>query len=874
MSAETADRKTTDAPLARRPPNRQTRRSVLIIDKAANWTITVGGLFVIVAVFGIMAFLAEVVVPLFTGGAVGEARVFSKAAPEGRVLLETLDEYKTLSVSVSETGKVTVFHLGAGAALQAPQFDFGGRTATAFARPLGRPDVAFGFDDGSVRIGKVAMEVRILTPESLPAGLRELDERDRTDGTAVFSRIPGNQYRKLTVSLELGEPRKISDVAIYALDYRIGGTVERPAKAFVTVDTRGFAKLSRTETRVNLLTGQAAKSVASATLPELPKGLHVSDLLITEKADQVYIAERSGHLYRYDARNFDAPVLAETVDLLPGEAEITVLGFMIGEQSIVVGGSDGSFANWSRLQAAGVATKDGYHMVKTHDLERHSSGVVAMDQSQRGRTVVTADADGNVWLRHTTSEQTLKKLADAAGKTRIGTVALSPREDGVIALGNDRSVYAWDVSIPHPETTFSSIFGKVWYEGYPGPEYTWQSSSGTDSFEPKFSLIPLIFGTVKATLYSLLFAIPIALLGAIYTSEFVHHGVRMVVKPAMEMMASLPSVVLGFIAALILAPIVETWIAAVILAFVVLPLSLFACSYLWQLLPTQTALRWGGLPKFALMFMALGVGVWIALQVGPLFERLFFAGDLKAWANGDTGSGVPFTALLLLPAMFVCAMMSFNRFMESGFAARIEGSSRRAVALADGVRWSGMLAVAGFASYILAAIVGMAGYDPRGGFVDTYAQRNTLVVGFAMGFAVIPIIYTIAEDALNAVPEHLRAASLACGATPWQMATSVILPTAMSGVFSAVMIGMGRAVGETMIVVMAAGNTPIMEWNIFSGLRALSANIAVELPEAVKDGTLYRMLFLAALTLFVMTFIINTVAEVVRQRFRKRAAQL
>jgi phosphate transport system permease protein len=77
-----------------------------------------------------------------------------------------------------------------------------------------------------------------------------------------------------------------------------------------------------------------------------------------------------------------------------------------------------------------------------------------------------------------------------------------------------------------------------------------------------------------------------------------------------------------------------------------------------------------------------------------------------------------------------------------------------------------------------------------------------------------------------------------------------------------------------MIVVMAAGNTPILEWNLFNGLRALSANIAVELPEAVKDGTLYRMLFLAALNLFVMTFIVNTVAEVIRQQFRKRAAQL
>ena len=88
------------------------------------------------------------------------------------------------------------------------------------------------------------------------------------------------------------------------------------------------------------------------------------------------------------------------------------------------------------------------------------------------------------------------------------------------------------------------------------------------------------------------------------------------------------------------------------------------------------------------------------------------------------------------------------------------------------------------------------------------------------------------------------------------------------------MIGLGRAVGETMIVVMAAGNTPIIDWNIFSGLRALSANIAVELPEAVKDGTLYRMLFLAALSLFIMTFVLNTMAELVRLRFRKRAAQL
>jgi phosphate transport system permease protein len=102
----------------------------------------------------------------------------------------------------------------------------------------------------------------------------------------------------------------------------------------------------------------------------------------------------------------------------------------------------------------------------------------------------------------------------------------------------------------------------------------------------------------------------------------------------------------------------------------------------------------------------------------------------------------------------------------------------------------------------------------------------------------------------------------------------IVVPTAMSGLFSAMMIGLGRAVGETMIVLMAAGNTPVMKMNIFDGFRTLSANIAVELPEAPRDGTHYRVLFLAALTLFLMTFVVNTIAEIVRLRFRRRAYQL
>ena len=318
----------------------------------------------------------------------------------------------------------------------------------------------------------------------------------------------------------------------------------------------------------------------------------------------------------------------------------------------------------------------------------------------------------------------------------------------------------------------------MWYEGYPEPGYTWQSSSGTDTFEPKLSLVPLIFGTIKATLYSLMFAIPVALLGAVYTSEFVHPRVRATVKPTMEMMASLPSVVLGFIAALILVPIVETWIASVILLFIVLPASMVAAAFLWQLLPPPFARSLEGLPKFCLMFVALLAGIYVSYWLGPLFERLFFSGDLKAWAHGDVGTGTPFLFLITLPGVFLGTAMLASRTTGRWVSEKMAGLSDFRAGLLDAGRWVVLSAVTAVVGYGLSALLNAIGLDPRGGVVGTYVQRNVLVVGFAMGFAVIPIIYTIAEDALSAVPEHLRAASLACGGTPWQTAIYVILPTA------------------------------------------------------------------------------------------------
>ena len=194
--------------------------------------------------------------------------------------------------------------------------------------------------------------------------------------------------------------------------------------------------------------------------------------------------------------------------------------------------------------------------------------------------------------------------------------------------------------------------------------------------------------------------------------------------------------------------------------------------------------------------------------------------------------------------------------------------------MAEGARCVGVFGAIIGAAILSGWVLSTMGLDPRDSIFGHYTPRNTLVVGFVMGLAVIPIIYTISEDALSSVPDALRSASLGTGATRWQTARRVVLPVAASGIFSAIMIGLGRAVGETMIVLMATGNTPEMDWNIFSGFRTLAANIAVELPEAARGDAHYRVLFLCGLVLFVMTLVINTLAELVRQHFRKRNAAL
>jgi phosphate transport system permease protein len=255
-------------------------------------------------------------------------------------------------------------------------------------------------------------------------------------------------------------------------------------------------------------------------------------------------------------------------------------------------------------------------------------------------------------------------------------------------------------------------------------------------------------------------------------------------------MAALPSVVLGFLAGLWLAPMVERIVPGLFLIPLVLPVVIVLALLAWQMVPIRIRGRVKAGSEVFLLIPVVVAGIWLALTLGGLVDAVLLGGNYRGWLLSTLGL--------------------------------------------------------------------------------TYDQRNSLVVGVAMGFAVIPIIFTIAEDSLANVPGHLRAGSLALGATRWQTALRIVLPTGSPGIFSAIMIGFGRAVGETMIVLMATGNTPVMDWSIFNGFRALSANIAVELPEAPEQGTLFRVLFLAAFLLFCLTFVLNTVAELVRVKLRRK----
>jgi len=513
----------------------------------------------------------------------------------------------------------------------------------------------------------------------------------------------------------------------------------------------------------------------------------ITHLLLDKQQQFVYIADSEGQISWIEVMDKTAPQFLQRLRVVDVRQQITSIEFLTGDISLLIGDSSGRITQWFSVRD----DNNNNILTKIREFHQQEASITKIAPEMRRKGFLVADETGQVGLYHSTANRIL--LLDSISENSLTALAIAPRANTFLAE-EQNNIQVWALHNEHPEISWSSLWGKVWYENYQEPAYIWQSSSASSDFEPKFSLVPLAFGTLKAAFYAMLIAVPLAVFGAIYAAYFMAPQMRSLVKPTIEIMAALPTVILGFLAGLWLAPVLETNLPGIFALLIFIPVGVLFAAYLWRYVPK--AIRhyvpegW----EVILLIPVILFLAWLSFALSRPLEIWLFDGNMPQWLTTELG-------------------------------------------------------------------------------VD-FDQRNAIVVGIAMGLAVIPIIFSIAEDAIFSVPKHLTMGSLALGATLWQTMVRIVLLTASPGIFSAIMIGMGRAVGETMIVLMATGNTPIMDFNIFEGLRTLSANIAVEMPESEVHSTHYRVLFLSGLVLFIFTFFFNTLAEVVRNRLRKKYSSL
>ncbi len=551
-------------------------------------------------------------------------------------------------------------------------------------------------------------------------------------------------------------------------------------------DNRIFLRRQKVET--DLFGESGEKKIADFWMDrELPG--QATAMALSERADRLYVGTHNGYIVRFA---IDPLGQAKRLDAVwvPERPPITALSLLLGDTSLVVGTAYGSLSLWFPVRKQGPIAEGEWpdRLTPIRFFRRQEGEVRQIISSQRNKAFLSLGGKGVVDLDYGTTGRHLLRLG---GPTAIHQVAYSSRANAVLGLGEDGRMYVWQMIAPHADVSWQALVGRLWYEGHEGPKFLWQSS-GTD--EPKMSLIPLVFGTLKASFYAMLFALPLGLGSAMYVSHFTKPAIRRAIKPAVEIMAAIPTVVVGFLILLWAAPLVSRWLVAVLFSLLALPVTFVLWMLVWQLVRRWRFLRWieDGY-EFLAVIPPLVLGILLVGCLSGPMEESFFGGNFRQWLYEQT----------------------------------------------------------------------QLHYD----------QLNALVVALGLGFAIIPIIFSISEDALSSVPHSLTAASLALGASRWQTLWRVVLPSASPGIFAAVMIGLGRAVGETMIVFMAAGNTPILDPSPFNGFRTLSANIAVEISEHPQGGTLYRVLFLCAVVLFLMTFVLNTAAELVRGRLGKRYGQ-
>lgn len=739
---------------------RRNRR--MLKDRLARYCMGVGGISVIIAIVLIFFYLVIIVIPLFGGADITKVASYSVPGDKANTLFFATEEQTEIGLRVADNKQVLFFDTASGSVVSSETLPIPEEVQiTSFAHgDLASNIVALGLSDGT------ALMVRHAYRTTYPDGKRTITpslEYPVSDQPIAINRTD-NAIVKLAVQLSE------DGATVIGVSDQGEANMVSFAKEESFFDEDEDATWERTDATFTLDEGK------------------ISHVLLDQLQSTAYIASDTGKLGFFDIRDKSSPKLVQEQAVVPRGDSIQTLSFLTGSISVMVGSSSGQVSQWFPVR------DKNNHTTLEHirDFQLEEDAITTIVAEQRRKGFLVADDSGNIGLYHSTAHRTI--LIEDVSEGTIRHVALSPRADAMLFEDQTGTVQFWKVDNEHPEVSWSSLWQKVWYESYSEPTFTWQSSSASNDFEPKFSLMPLSFGTLKAAFYAMLFAIPLSLMAAIYTSYFMTPSMRQVVKPSIETMEALPTVILGFLAGLWLAPLIEVNLPGVFSLLLSMPLGVLCAAYAWDKLPDSIHHRVPNGWQALLMMPVVALIGWGSLSISLPLENFLFDGDMKLWMSSELGIG--------------------------------------------------------------------------------FDQRNSIVVGLAMGFAVIPTIFSITEDAIFSVPKALTNGSLALGGTQWQSLTRVVLLTASPGIFSAIMIGMGRAVGETMIVLMATGNTPVMDFSVFQGMRTLSANVAVEMPESELNSTHYRILFLAALVLFMFTFVFNTIAEIVRQRLRDKYSSI
>ena len=739
------------------------RRWRHLSDKTAKIGIAVGGISVIVAILLIFAYLFYEVVPLFAGAKVEPSSTYVLEDSSASLHL-AIEEQSEMAMRLGNDGVARFFDLESGESVASIPISLPDQAQiTSFSLDSEQSGLfALGLDTGEAVIARYAYDTRfaaldnrrILTPKiEYPFGEVPYTLTDDKALASIALRTSGENM-VLAATAEGGGLSLLK--------------ASKQTSLFAAFDLGDGAEFEIEEKRINGLS------------------LGGEQLFIDGDRFWLFVVNDEGLARLLNLRSaFTAnnPQFEVRALLTEGRASPTDIAFLLGGISLLVADDQGAIAQWFLTRRDNTVALE-----KIRSFEGSESPIVSLTPEQRRKSFVSVDMQGVVSLFNTTARR--QAFSGKLASEGVSAIAISPRGDALLIEAGNGNMALWEVENKHPEVSWSALWSRVWYEGYGEPDFIWQSSAASNEFEPKYSLVPLSFGTLKAAFYAMLLAAPLAICGAIFTGYFMAPMMRRKVKPLIELMEALPTVVLGFLAGLWLAPFVENNLLGIFSVLVLLPTSILLMSFVWVQLPNDLRHRIPDGWEAGILVPVIVAATVLSFAIATPLEALFFGGDMRFYLTNELGI--------------------------------------------------------------------------------SYDQRNAMVVGFAMGFAVIPTIFSIAEDAIFTVPKHLTYGSLALGATPWQSLYRVVLPTASPGIFSALMIGMGRAVGETMIVLMATGNTPIMDINIFEGMRTLAANIAVEIPESEVDSTHYRILFLAALVLFMFTFMFNTVAEVIRQRLREK----